>query len=319
MNRKRGYRNLEYEGVGSIYPIEPISSENLNSNSENHIYKIQKDGQLFFFKGTNKKEDELRWYNNLFAYEIAKDIKYPVLECDLAYYKKEKGILMPNYIPEGFTKIDGFTILIHYLRYLIQHNKATELLDFPVKEQEYSAEYLVELVLKMNRLDIIWDALDFHFKDYQERPIIVANIMQNFVRQYLFDFLILQSDRHVNNWEIIENGVTASMVPIHDNDLCFDFNEWIIRLHGTYQDYTTAYQEMSHFLKESDERTKQLFLDAYQTICTRNSEYYFTSIAAKTGYPVPQMIKKKLKNNFYSHINIINTNIIPELTEERRR
>ena len=84
--------------------------------------------------------------------------------------------------------------------------------------------------------------------------------MNELARRYTFLFLMMQSDFHLGNWEMIEQEKTAFLVPMYDMDMSFrtSFNDYA--KNNSMKSYLTStqdvYQDFSSFyfsLPEKDQ------------------------------------------------------------------
>lgn len=135
MKRTNGFLNIELKSNNKITPIKEFKN----------IFWI--DDKILF-----KEADISTIYNELIIEEIAKlfNIETPIY--DIAIINNTTGNISYNYKKRSYTYIDGTTLLTNY-------NK--------------SNHTSKETIHNMNNLETIWNALDYHFRNYPDKEQIV--------------------------------------------------------------------------------------------------------------------------------------------------
>lgn len=122
------------------------------------------------------------------ASELGKMLHLNMMNVYFAKSNRTIGVIMENFVPNGHTLIEGADLL----------TKAIP--SFNVNSLEY---YSIENI--MNEIEA--------FK-----------MEQNFIDLCIFDALIAGTDRHCENWGIIDSGTDYYFAPIYDNGSSLGFN-----------------------------------------------------------------------------------------------
>ena len=153
------------------------------------------NGKKYYFKKFGVSDRNLTYlYNELVAYKLAIKSGINCVNPTILSKKDIIGIVTESFGLEGYEKINGTTLLKKYYEYLKETNQIKEVIDEEA------------VLLKLNNLEDIWNALDYHFKDYEneQKTQIVGNIMKDLTKIFSFDIIAMQIDRHEENWEILE-------------------------------------------------------------------------------------------------------------------
>ena len=153
--------------------------KNLKSLDE---YVTARQDNKVYFKGELcffKTGDSLLLLNELVAEELAKDFKIPCAHYEIGTLKDKPVVLSKSV----FEKNAVFYSLFNLIEYDID-------------------------------LETIWNELDRKYKDYD----LVAKLMEEIVKVFLFDILIANGDRHGLNLFIEESAKGIQVAPIFDNE-----------------------------------------------------------------------------------------------------
>lgn len=188
-----------------------------------------KTKQKFLYKKVDSK-DLYEAYGEILAKEIAVLLNMPCADYMLAKFnyehdnlhdfKNSYGVITPSFLKENERLIPmGEIISSVYNQSIESNNYMQELFDTQGIEKGIA-------INRLNNLEDIWSILDIYFKDYPNKQEIVQNIVEHFVKLYLFDVITLQGDRHIWNFGIIINKKTKEVrpAPIYDNSNIFSLN-----------------------------------------------------------------------------------------------
>jgi hypothetical protein len=137
--------------------------------------------------------------------------------------------------------------------------------------------------------------------------------MDKFVDLYIFDLFICQSDRHPNNYMIVEYNGKVDLAPVFDNEEYGRAIPNIIKVdrYGTSQ----LTENLGEFLEVSDIQYSDRIKDRLWIIDYENIENIFERIEKKTGYPMTLGLKEKYRDFF----EIIRIKIKRSLNKEDAR
>lgn len=169
-------------------------------------------------------------YGEILAKEIAVILGIPCADYMLAKFdyqnsnlndfKCSHGVITPSFLKENERLVPIGEIISSVYNQIIKNNNALKEL--------YGATNVDDSVAinRFNNLEDIWPILDCYFKDYPNKQEIVKQVMEYFVKVYLFDIITLQGDRHIWNIGVIINGETNEVrpAPIYDNANIFNLN-----------------------------------------------------------------------------------------------
>ena len=177
-------------------------------------------------------------------YSKTRGLIFAVNELIVSKLSEKVGLISPqikiikNDIDQGF-----YRVLSYNLEYLGKFITADKILD---------PEYLQ---MPFISLYDIWHSLE-------NKSLDTANLMQEVIKMYLFDFFISYSDRHYSNWGILTIN-NENHIAIIDNELSFDnitysmitssldVQENLNKLYLTKKNLQKNQAEIRKFLKES--------------------------------------------------------------------
>lgn len=252
-------------------------------------FSFNYDNEEYFYK---YKYNSIA-YNELVACELLEDFKLPHIEYDLAIFNGCKGVMSKNYKDNYSSYISGEDILNDFWKddlYVEQHNN----------------------------LDDIWDALEYRYRNHENKRKIISDLMNKIVKLYLFDIIACQSDRHSLNWEIKENSNEIDLAPIYDNERILSTsgkNSFIaITIDQNFNE--VIFKSIKNFEKVSAEDYIKLIKDNLWIISTGNLISIFERIENKTGYPMPNEYKNYYLSEYQNHRkrleNILNNSNVKE-------
>lgn len=293
MNRINGYIILDDLIRKEKIEIEEFSSSVGNISEEKLRFWFQINNKRIFFKLCDGNE-----FNELIAEEILKILGIPSAHYDLAIFNGIKGVISYDYKEIGTKYINGYTILKEYYDYLKNNDKFEELL--PGEKIPFLNE---KSLYFYNRLDIIWDALYYHYRDKENVYEIVKKIMQQLVVKRNIDLLLVNNEDHPFNWEIMEKGENISLSLYFDNTEFFENDE--ILLQTTYGKNNTIKEDLEEYLKLSSEENIQEFIYLYNKIDDILLSKAINKAMERTGHQPQNEKIKRILEVFKENRNII--------------
>lgn len=262
----------------------------INLTNQNVVFPLKKYKNIFWIdnKILFKETSISSIYNELIIEEIANLFKIDTPNYDIAKINNVYGNISYNYKKDGYTYIDGTTLLSNYCNHL------------KINQDNIS---------NMNNLETIWNAIEYHFKNYQNKQYIVKNIMNKLIKFYLLDILTGQIDRSSYNYEIMYNNITGDLAPYYDNTFAFNFGNKNNRLNPT-RNHKNYYENIEEFFKISSKEYKDLFIEMYNILTPNKLLEIFTTVENKIQSTIPNNIKNKIWLEYCAHYikigNIIN-------------
>ena len=275
MDRENGYLVLDSvldelgintSSINSIFKSENVTS--FGSPSSGNFSFIYNDSRYYFKPYITYYSDP---YFELIAGCILDDLNMKHVEYDLAKIKKSNflGVISKDFKIKGATYVTG---------------------------EELLSNSFDDSTGRHNNLEDIWTALDNWYRDKPNKDEIVAYLMDKIVDLYLFDIFICQSDRHPNNYQIVELDGKIDLVPIYDNE---EYGRVIPNsIKVDRYGYGQISDNLRQFLEVSDIRYSNRIKDRLWVISEDNIDKIFTRIEEKTKYPMPEDIKQKYRDFF---------------------
>lgn len=272
-------------GFIDITELKPLTRE------FDHFW-IEYNDKKYYFKKTKISEN----YNELIAEELAKDFKIPCAHYDLAIYNDSTGVISENILNEFDKYISIENILKEYFKDL-------------------------EVVDKRNNLEDIWNAIDYKYND----PVLTKRLMDQLVNIFMFDSLIGNIDRHVDNYGIIENDLGVNFAPLFDNEkmLSSSIYDGGYSLGIDKDDYffnEIDFEPDRNFLKKFFFVSSSEYIDYYKSklhiISEENIDKVLKRVEIRTNSEITETLKKQIKDKFNKNRNMINN--VLEQTKQRK-
>lgn len=299
MKRINGYIDLKE------YFLEEYSYEEIRNISKKVVSTAIRfwiegfDNTNVFFKVCNGLE-----FNELLVEEICKELNIECAHYDLAVIDGVQGVISYDYKKENAVYVNGCNILQDYLQY----KKNTSLDDFSINDD----------TITLNNLDTIWNALDYRYRDYNNKEKIVADLMNELVKRFIFDLLLDQCDRHAHNWEIEELNDSIKLTPLYDNTDIFNSLEEQIYNNNQLSEIsysamqTSYYQEsreqsdtLDEFINTSSKEYIEGFIYLFKLLDIELFKKCIDKVIKRTNVYLSDKDKNKLINKFnINHDNI---------------
>lgn len=166
---------IEYTNIDSLKNESRINRINSFHNMFIHL-EFDYNGETYFYK----YNEDIPPYSELVAEELAKDYGLPCVSYDLATLNGIKGVISKSYKKSNVNYISANVLLSNTFDRF--HDGKCLNID----------EY--------NNLDSIWTALDYRYRDRENKVEITHHLMKQIVDIFLFDIITCQSDRSASNW-----------------------------------------------------------------------------------------------------------------------
>ncbi|MBE6160515.1 MAG: hypothetical protein E7157_05680 [Lactobacillales bacterium] len=241
----------------------------------NFIYNNEK----YYYK---RCKGILNCYYELIAHEIAKQMNLESCNYDLATYVDELGVVSKNFLKENDEIIRLETLLCEVY-----------------KDKEIS---------KYNNLKDIENALNVKFGNN-----ITIKLMEQLIKIFIFDVIIGNIDRHMDNMFLVENK-TINFSPIFDNEKMLSsasidmgiYSLGIDRDDYKYseEDYNCSDNFIYKFIEEYSEY-KDMLISSLNIIEDDNLDIIFSNIEFKINSTIDDNIKRIIKEKFKKNREMI--------------
>ena len=302
MRRKEGFidvdKMLQDIGVDNTDINSIMNNEKISIITYNHwkiILSFIYENDTYFYKYSGMSIP----YNELIAEELAKDFGINYVSYDLAVLGQYKGVLSKNFIKDNEKYITGEEILNAFFI----DNKDIEV---------------------HNNLGDIWDALEYRYQNYPNRKELIKSLMDDIINIYIYDIITCQSDRHSQNWGLIENGNEVYIQPIFDNERILSTNgrQAFVNLTIDEKENSNLLFNLIKFMKTSSISYTDLIKEKLWIISDENLKSVFKKIDDKTGYPMSDKFKQYYLKEYQSHRRrlekVLNNNLERDDKYERK-
>lgn len=308
MERKNGFINLDKEFIKLI-----------KQNKQNIVQTSRCSTDAYWIKNFYNKNylfkiitEENQKYRCLLIEEMAILIEIAVPHTELATWQKLEGELIEDYRKENCKYTPGAEILYEYYYTYQNTDIFDKILPEDFKNRPLEEEEITEVLKKLNNLETIWNALEFHFRKNPNREKIVYDITSKLANRFAFDFLTGQRDRHANNWEIEENpNGEAKLTPLFDSNRSFYQKFNLAMTINEESKNQNAYQELKYYLTYSTKEFCDFFYTIYQFFTPLKIIQILEDIERKKEMTIPPKNKKSIITSYQKHYEKI-TQILKE-------
>lgn len=306
----RQYNDLEDLSSNGLIDIEP-------SILQNKFWIIDpKTGyRIALFKSQQAFSDEA--YAELLSEEVAKVLNIPVAHYDLATFNGKKGVLSYNFIKEYDDYYSGFDIILDfYDEKLIKDEELSKL--YNIDNQNDGVE---DVVNKLNNLEDVWSILEDRYKNHPRKEEIVPKIVDGLVDRLIFDILMINADRHADNWgELDSIGKGKDLSPAFDNARTLNMHNNVI-IESFDDDVIIQDQELRFTVDNSNEKKPLEVLDKFLKISSseykdrviekvkvleENVEFIPLRVEERTKKQMPDYLKSYFIHYMYDHLDKVN-------------
>ncbi len=305
IDREKGFLNInsyfsnilgrECDDLDELYELGLIDIETSGISNKFWITDPITKNHLVLFKQTHMNND---YYYELFSEEISKLMGMETAHYDLAKFNGELGVISYNYKDPLDKSYSGTQIISDFY----QKKLEDDLLLSKLYDIDYYKDNQDEATYKLNNLESIWSILEERYQNNPLRQKIVYQIMDKLVDILIFDCLTSHSDRHSDNWSIVEKEDGNISLPQYDTNMIFGSND--------YHDYTleliasnkrskvgfNAMQVLDDFLKISDQSYLERCSEKIK-ILENNYRLIPQMIEERIEYSIPLAVKE----DFYDH------------------
>lgn len=271
-----------------------INLDIIDKKDVNHMTSFRKinfiyNDEKYYYK---RCKGIINCYYELIAYEISQQMNLESCNYDLATYVDEIGVVSKNFLKENDEIIRLETLL--------------------------NEIYQDEELSKYNNLKDIENALNIKFGND-----ITNNLMDQLIKIFMFDVVIGNIDRHMDNIFLVKNN-DIKISPIFDNEKMLS-NESIEM--GIYslgidrEDYKFSKDEYEYsdnfiykFLEEYSEY-KDMLINNLNIIEEDNLDIIFNNVENKINNKIEENIKKYIKSKFKQNKNMIE-NVLSNKTKK---
>lgn len=311
MERKDGYldlnkyfeeiklkKNCKYYDLLVAGIIEP-------STYCNDHFWLNIEGEKYYYKPSYCA------YHELLAYHIAKELGYNATYCDLATFtikstetEDNKGIISKSYRKSNCKYITGTQILEEY--YNARPNEVKEMGLNDDWKLYYDGPYFVD----MNNLEIIWQALEFKYKNNPKANI--EKLVKQLAENYIFFILIMANDKGSQNWEIEESENEINVCPIIDNEMIFYNTNTTVAFSTSFEDSDKSIKEsIRKFLTISSREYINLFINKFNALDIEMLYRCIEKVEKQTETNMPEELKNEIIKNY-----TLNREAITEVLQE---
>ncbi|MBD2180460.1 HipA-like protein [Planktothrix sp. FACHB-1355] len=241
--------------MGSVFPIitvppdAPEYDEPIRTKEEEAFWFHEQNLGLCLYKEArlNTGED---WAEKI-ASELCTFLRLPHAEYDLATYNGKRGTISRSFVPEGGTSIVGIEVLARLVP------------DYPTNARD----------LSRHTIDIVFNALNDSSVQLPmdwTPPEGIKTAVDVFVGYLLLDAWVGNSDRHHQNWGLIQyKGLSAKvqttyLAPTYDHGSCLgrelpDEKRLLKLNNGSVEGYVTKCPSYFYAKVEGDKRKLKTF------------------------------------------------------------
>lgn len=299
INNRKGFIRLnDY----LINDKDIIETNELNGKREKFWFA----DMLFMYK--KEKFNSYELYSELFADEIARILGLKCSTYFPAIYNNSRGVITLNFIEREEEFISGSKIIDFYL-----NEKKTEEIISPI-----------EFICKFNN----FEQLPSIIKNYCLKNNLYYNpdIILELKKYFVFDFILLQTDRNPNNWGILldKKNNTIRLAPLYDNSNIMGMNKSIeqivnLSLMDIYKLPTSLLldvndnffdHKLSLLQKIEDNYIIDIFNEYLNMLINIDIDLLFSKVEKLYGINIPNNFKTTMNrlfsfniNNLYSIIN----------------
>lgn len=289
-------------GILDLSKLLMESKDFLPHNEENgKRNKFWIANNTFMFK--QSKIDTYEMYSELFADELAHLIGLKVASYFPAKYETN-GLLTLNFLENNETLISGNQIIHWFLLEYSKNNSIITIEEICRHNNLAELPIILQLYCMKNRLNFSYD--------------LVTNLKKTFV----FDSILLQTDRTPNNWGIIVDNISKNVrfAPLYDNSSIFGMSKKLngVALVELYDmptmlridENTDFFENKLEFISRLDDEEVEHFLEKYLLIF-ENLDLckLFKNIELKHNIIIPEDFKERILKLWRENLEKFRTKI----------
>ena len=269
-----------------------------------------KDTDNYVIKISKSKELPIAFYLELLNERLATHCGLSTIESKIFKYKNDSniyGIISEDYRKFGYTTIGGKDIIYKFLKE-IKYNVS----------DDYELEN-INIDFNINSLPVIYQALNYFFYDKVLDNEINYNslkasssvniIFNELVKRYVFSYITMQKDFHLDNWEILYNEHSAYLSPMYDLELSMNESFYDERFNTSMkwsrEKDIGIDQDFQNFIDCSEEN-KNLVINMHNILTIDDVIIFMNNIQNK-GIIIDESKKEEIIKCFSEHYDKINT------------
>ena len=269
-----------------------------------------KDTDNYVIKISKSKELPIAFYLELLNERLATHCGLSTIESKIFKYKNDSniyGIISEDYRKFGYTTIGGKDIIYKFLKE-IKYNVS----------DDYELEN-INIDFNINSLPVIYQALNYFFYDKVLDNEINYNslkasssvniIFNELVKRYVFSYITMQKDFHLDNWEILYNEHSAYLSPMYDLELSMNESFYDERFNTSMkwsrEKDIGIDQDFQNFIDCSEEN-KNLVINMHNVL-TIDDVIIFMNNIQNRGIIIDESKKEEIIKCFSEHNDKINT------------
>lgn len=252
----------EYINLDSIkeYDIQP------SDYKYGHYFIKYKSELKYYFKTTSNSRGEI------IASILAKKLDIPTVNYNLASYNNLIGVVSENFKNKDYKYVDLSEILKNYFYKNIKQFKY-------IDPDNHFYYYMTNLIN-------IWQALEDYYKN--DERLNIKELMEEFVKLYIFNIFIGRFDTFSNNYVIEERNDSIHLAKAFDFGEAFNSYTNTIGLNIDEDNYNQNIEDsLLDFLNTSDEYFVNLFFKMFNKFDSEHFE------------EILDEYEKRTKSNYY--------------------
>ncbi len=305
MSRINGFKNLDEllpKSVDELIKQGIIKDDSYSFDKL--LYNIKLNDSNYYFKECPYQEAIIE----LIVNEILDKLKIKNVKYDLAYLNGHYGVISKDFKKQGKKYTEGNEIIEEYINNLPGEIISQEDGEFKQILQEEYMKFRGSGILAgytKNNFELIWNAIESHFKNFDNKHEIVSKLMTQLATTHLLDILLSNADRNKSNWAIEEDDTQANLVPIFDNGEAFKDGEWMalrVAPLSTEEIDNNIYTELEQFLKRSDSFYYNFFMELKDQINIGTLIDAMASVEKKIGVNIDDKTKNDILISYQEHL-----------------
>lgn len=277
--------------------------QDVSMSSKKLKFIIKFNNSQYYFKECSYQEA----ITELLVNEMLDKIGMPNIKYDLAYINGHYGVISNDFKKHGKKYIEGTDIIEEYITNLPEEIEKQDDNDFKqILEDEYEKfKSTYSAGYTKNNFELIWHAIESHFKNFNNRNEIVIRIMNQLCIVHILDILLLNEDRNKSNWVIEEDVNQASLVPMFDHGEAFKDEKWMaLRVEplSKKDSHTDIYIELKQFLDRSASSYHKVLIELKNKLRVEILNTAMNNVEEKIGVELDEEIKNKILKNYKIHI-----------------
>ena len=260
------------------------------------------DEEDWFLKVFYQKGIPYRFYVELLLEQLAQIVGIRSIDSKIVEVNKSQkiyGLISKDFRKKSCDIVSGKEIVLDFLENLEKRNKLEEYLGIK------NLEDLNTATSEFNSLDCIWDSLQYRYYKIQNGNEIVMNIMTELAKRYTFLFLMMQSDFHLGNWEIIETQNNAYLTPMYDMDMSFRSSFLNSSQNNSMKSFlsksTDVYEDFSRFYYSLPEKDQLLIENEIAVLTPEIISTTINLMPQLYCIEMPQEMKNKILERYSKH------------------